>query len=67
MKIKQHQAPWSAVIRRAVQAWNAGRPHQAWEILTTAGYGDQWPRFQAIALRQARARYGARMRAYRVR
>lgn len=65
--MKVHKPTLAAVIRRAVQAWNAGKPHQAWEILTTAGYGDQWPRFQAVALRQARARYGRRMRSYQAR
>jgi len=48
-------------IRRAVTAWRAGKPHQAWEILASAGYADYWPVFQRVALRHARCRFTARM------
>lgn len=59
------KAPRAAVIRRAAQAWNAGKPHTAWEIITTAGYGEPgWRAFQRVALRRARDRYQARLRRY---
>ena len=44
-------------FKRAAVAWRAGRPHQAWEILATSGFGDHWKEFQRQALSQARARY----------
>lgn len=65
--MKDQKPNRAAVIRRAVQAWTAGKPYQAYEILTTAGYGDQWPVFRQVALRHARARYGRRIRAYTAR
>lgn len=44
-------------LMRAVRAWQAGRPHQAWEILDQAGMGEVWPEFKRVALDQARQRY----------
>lgn len=49
---------------RAATAWKAGKPHRAWEILADAGMADQWPAFQRVALRHARARYVRTMRLY---
>lgn len=48
--------------RRAALAWQAGKPHTAWEILATSGLADEWPYFQRVALRIARGRFVARMR-----
>lgn len=49
------------VRTRAAAAWQAGRPHQALEILTVAGMADEWPVFMKACLVQARRRYQARM------
>jgi hypothetical protein len=46
---------------RAAHAWQAGKPHTAWEILTSYGLQDEWPVFQRVALRIARGRYLRRM------
>ena len=49
------------VWKRAALAWQAGKPHQAWEILAQAGYAHEWHRFQRVALRIARGRFTAAM------
>lgn len=46
---------------RAAAAWQAGKPHTAWEILADAGLQDEWPVFQRVALRLARRRFVRRM------
>jgi hypothetical protein len=49
---------------RAARAWDAGKPHQAWEILAGAGFTrDEWRVFQSEAVRRARSRYLVRMSA----
>jgi hypothetical protein len=46
------------VLRRAAAAWEAGRPHEALDILSEAGMREEyWPQFQRTALGHARARY----------
>lgn len=49
------------VLTRAAQAWEAGRPHQAWQILDRAGMGDEWREFQRVALQHARRRFVRQM------
>lgn len=44
-------------IRHAAEAWRAGKPHRAWEIMAEAGLLDHWREFQRTALRVARRRY----------
>ena len=51
---------------RAAQAWKAGYPHQAWEIITRAGLSAHWPQFQAELLRQARQDYRVAIERYYV-
>lgn len=59
--VRQRSNARVRAIRRAVQAWNSGKPHVAWETLATAGYADYWPIFQRVVLRHARARFLNRM------
>ena len=47
--------------RRAAQAWTAGKPHTAWEILASFGLADDWPEFRREALRRARQTFRVRM------
>lgn len=44
-------------IRRAVRAWQGGRPHEALELLAEAGMKDQWPEFIRAAHADARRRF----------
>lgn len=46
---------------RAAVAWQAGRSHQAWEILAASGLADEWTVFLRFALRFARSQYLRRM------
>ena len=54
------------VFLNAARAWKAGYPHQAWEIVQKAGYGQHWPRLQAALLAQAKDGYVMAMRRYTV-
>ena len=51
-------------FHRAAVAWKGGYPHQAWEIITQAGYGAHWGQFMAECLRQARADYTVALERY---
>jgi hypothetical protein len=55
--VTQSQSVRRRAFRRAAEAWRAGRPHTAWEILAEAGLSDHWREFQRTALRVARRRY----------
>lgn len=52
------------VLRRAVAAWQAGKPHQAWQLLHDAGMDAYWPAFQRAAFKRARTRYTRTMARY---
>jgi hypothetical protein len=49
------------VFVRAARAWQAGYPHQAWEIVQRAGLGQHWPRLMAALLADARGHYKTTM------
>ena len=51
-------------LTRAARAWQAGRPHTAWEILADAGLAAYWPTFRRTALSRARSRYLREMSRY---
>lgn len=51
------------VLVRAARAWMAGKPHEAWTIVHTAGLDRDWPELQRSLLRRARQRYERRMTA----
>lgn len=52
------------VLTRAAQAWQGGRPHQAWQIVAEAGLQGGWATFQREALAASRKRYVAAMTEY---
>ncbi len=45
------------MLIRAVEAWQASRPHTAWTILAEAGMAELWPHFQRAMLRHNRTRF----------
>lgn len=49
------------VYTRAAVAWQAGKPHTAWEILAASGLQEEWPTFQRVALRIARRKFLKRL------
>jgi hypothetical protein len=48
-------------FRRAAEAYRAGKPYKAWEILATAGMGEHWREFLKINQAAARQRFHAAM------
>lgn len=54
-------------LNRARIHWQAGRPHEAWEILADAGLAEAWPEFLRVALRTAGERYRREIRAVIIR
>ena len=51
-------------FHRAAVAWRAGYPHQAWEIITEAGYGNHYAQFVRECLHQARQDYQVAIERY---
>lgn len=54
------------VLQRARDAWTAGKPHTAWQILAEAGMAAHWPEFQRTALAHARRGFTRAMTRYTV-
>lgn len=52
------------VLMRAVAAWQASKPHTAWEILAQAGMAHYWPYLRRALLRANRERFERTMSRY---